>query len=88
MSEHGVRKPNGQVFITPEFGAVVERDTVCCVHCRKHWIVEPGSGRQRGWCMNCNGPTCGAETCAKRCVPYEKMIEQIEQKWARMQSRW
>lgn len=77
--ERVVRKPKGHIIITPEFGQAEEYDTLCCVHCRRHWIVVPGSGIERGWCHQCAGPTCGANHC-DRCLPYEKMIEQIEKK--------
>jgi hypothetical protein len=70
------------VVITPEFGSVIERETACCVHCRAHWIVEPGSGRTRGWCWKCAGPTCGSPDC-DRCLPYEKLLDMIERRATR-----
>lgn len=57
---------------------VVEGETVMCVHCQRHWKVEPGSGRRRGYCLNCNGPTCGKQACETSCVPFEKAIEEQE----------
>jgi hypothetical protein len=51
--------------------------TLCCAHCGGHWVPKPGSGRIRGWCMNCNGPVCGAN-CGKECVPVEQMLENTE----------
>ncbi len=53
-------------------------DTVMCSHCGMHWTPEPGSGRDRGWCMSCSGFTCGKEHCETHCVPTERMIERIE----------
>ena len=50
--------------------------TLQCCHCAKHWVPQPGSGRVRGWCMNCNGPVCGP-ACAK-CVPIEQYLENVE----------
>ena len=86
MSEWTVRKPAGTLVITPEFGPTVERQTMQCKHCGRHWVVEPGSGRSRGWCFNCAGPTCGAERCEKVCEAQEKMIERIERNWRRKQA--
>ncbi len=64
----------GHITIVDPDKPIYERDTLQCVHCQKHWIVEPGSGRQRGWCLKCNGPLCGAQKCMTECVPFEKKI--------------
>jgi hypothetical protein len=53
-----------------------EIKTVQCVHCGGHWIPQPGSGRMRGWCQNCNGFVCGPQ-CAE-CVHVEQMLDNIE----------
>lgn len=55
---------------------LLEVKTLQCVHCGGHWVPKPGSGRVRGWCMNCNGPICGAG--CKDCVPTEQLLENIE----------
>lgn len=73
---HTKPKANGVQIITGESGTV-QSDTVCCVHCRHHWVVKPGSNKKRGFCMKCMGPTCGNKQC-DNCVPYMKMIENIE----------
>ena len=52
-------------------------DMLQCVHGGEHWIVRPGSGMQRGFCFNCNGPTCGSQKC-DQCVPFEKAMELAE----------
>jgi hypothetical protein len=71
------RRPAGQfAWVSPE--GTVERDTVACVHCRAHWVIQPGSGRERGFCRNCMGPTCGGPLCMDDCVPYWQQIEAIE----------
>jgi len=70
------RKSKGFEIITGE-SSVEEYETICCVHCRHHWRLIPGSGKNRGWCNHCFGPTCGAKQC-DTCVPYMKMIEQCE----------
>lgn len=77
------RRPAGAfIWMGPE--GETNRDTVACVHCRAHWMVDPGSGRERGYCLKCAGPTCGSPDCYE-CVPYEAMIEQIEAQ-ARMEA--
>ena len=72
-------KPSGVGIITdPEARREnVEVPTYQCVHCGRHWIPEPGSGKKRGWCMRCNGPVCGP--ACERCIPQERFIELLEQ---------
>ena len=53
-------------------------DMLMCVHCQMHWIIQPGSGMERGFCLNCNGPTCGKQHCETNCVPWERAIENKE----------
>lgn len=67
----------GHIVIVGPEGPTVERETLRCVHCGAHWIYQPGSGRQRGWCGRCNGVTCGAEACDP-CVPAEARLEIME----------
>ena len=55
---------------------LLEAGTAQCCHCGGHWVVRPGSGKIRGWCMRCNGPVCGP-ACAK-CVPTEQLLENME----------
>lgn len=53
--------------------------TMQCCHCGQHWIVQPGSGRQRGFCMRCNKTTCGPNCPAgQECVPHEQYLENLE----------
>lgn len=73
---HSKPKPQGTVIITDLNNNTQEFDTQCCVHCRKHWIFKKGSGRKRGFCIKCMGPTCGCKEC-DNCIPYEKVIEKI-----------
>lgn len=54
-------------------------ETLMCVHCGKHWMIQPGSGNERGFCLNCMGPTCGGQKCFD-CVPMERMLEIMEAK--------
>ena len=75
---NSVRRPAGYVEITDPIAGNQGGDTLQCDHCQKHWIVQPGSGMKRGFCLKCNGPTCGKQRCETRCVPFEKELEQIE----------
>lgn len=56
---------------------ILEVKTLQCVHCGGHFPCQPGSGKIRGFCMNCNGPVCGPG-CAE-CVPVEQLLENYEQ---------
>ena len=78
--QHSVRKPSGYFIATGPAGTEDEGETLQCVHCQAHWRIEPGSGRKRGWCFNCGGPTCGARDCVEKCEPWEKQIEEMERR--------
>lgn len=52
-------------------------DTLQCCHCGAHFEVVKGSGRKRGFCMCCNGVTCGKPEC-DLCVPAEQQLENME----------
>jgi hypothetical protein len=66
-------QPTGLIFIDGREVA----DTLTCVHCDLTWIRQPGSGRKRGWCMNCGGVTCGKRECSE-CIPFEKKMDLYE----------
>ena len=72
------RKARGYVLITDPDRPDEEHETLMCAHCQKHWIVQPGSGIERGWCFRCQGPTCGKAACERDCVPWELMLERQE----------
>lgn len=55
-------------------------DAIQCIHCGFTWVLQLNSGRERGWCMNCLGPTCGKERCETVCQHIEAFIEAIEAK--------
>ena len=63
-------KPDGAVIVE---GREVAH-TLQCVHCGKHWVSIKGSGKIRGFCLNCKGVTCGAESCDP-CIPFEKKLD-------------
>ncbi len=69
-------RPAGYVSIADPDAAIIEEDTLQCVHCGCHWQVKPGSGNVRGFCGKCNGPICGAR-CLE-CVPIERGLENLE----------
>ena len=81
MASHRMGRAAGYVSIVSPDHLPKEYDTLMCVHCGKHWYTEPGSGRQRGWCLMCNGPHCGGENCWT-CVPLEKRLEEMGQRAA------
>lgn len=77
MSELSRLNPHGFFeMLTPE-GQPIRGETLQCCHCGCHWQLVKGSGKVRGFCMRCNGPTCGP-ACSKECVPQEKMLEIME----------
>jgi len=75
---------DGYLIITSPDGTV-EADTLQCVHCSKHYIVKPGSGKRRGWCTLCAGATCGSVSCAT-CIPFERKLDMFEQRERLLQS--
>lgn len=77
MPEHSVIRPHGIVVVTDPDGKTIERDTLRCCHCQHVWVVVPGSGRRRGFCTRCMGPTCGNPKC-DACVPIEKRLDLYE----------
>lgn len=63
-----------------------DHDVLMCMHCQYIWEPEPGSGRKRGWCFNCEGPTCGKQACAEGCKHWEQVIEEMEARGRREQN--
>lgn len=72
------RRPHGVLYIRYEDGRREERDILTCAHCQATWIVEPGSGKRRGWCLKCGGPLCGKAPCMASCVPFERWLDSVE----------
>ncbi len=57
-----------------------------CMHCQHTWTYKPGSGVLRGFCVKCNGHTCGRFEC-QTCYHKEKQIEDMETLGDRTQKR-
>lgn len=71
-------QPSGYAIITdPDARLPVERDTFTCCHCNRIIFVRPGSGTERGFCLNCMQPHCGSERCFT-CAPFEAKLEEWE----------
>lgn len=51
-------------------------DTLQCCHCNSQFTVVKGSGKVRGFCTMCMGPTCGAQ--CHECLPFMKRLEEFE----------
>ena len=51
--------------------------TLMCCHCNRHFLNVRIPGKQRGWCMNCNGPVCPNPVC-DNCVPFAQWLENVE----------
>ena len=68
----------GSIFITSPEMPLVEQDCYLCCHCQRMVVVQPGSGKLRGWCHMCNEGTCGGPRCVKSCIPFEAKLEAME----------
>lgn len=79
--ENSVLRPHSLIIVTDESGKETVTDCVQCVHCQAVMRIVKGSGRKRGFCMKCHGPTCGTEECQK-CVPVEAGLEAEEKRFA------
>lgn len=81
ISRRGNRQQvSGTAIYTTEPGAPTEQaQTRQCVHCGMQFTVVPGSGVSRGYCMSCDGITCGKKIkCETVCKHFEKAIEEME----------
>ena len=59
--------------------------TITCCHCNHVFIIQPGSGKERGWCFMCGASTCGDRRCSPAlngCAPFEKKLEAYERRTA------
>lgn len=76
VSEVNNRKASGHFQTMGLYGEIEEGATLSCVHCQHTWILQRGSGKQRGYCFDCMGFICGPK-CAE-CIPLEVRLENIE----------
>jgi len=58
-------------------GGTQEFTTKSCPHCGSHFVIIPGSGRLRHFCMLCHAPTCDKAACYEH-SPFLKRVELIE----------
>ena len=77
MSELTHRQHTGYFSVMDVGGALKDGETLSCCHCGHTWILQKGSGKVRGFCLECNRHHCGGETCWD-CVPLEVRLENIE----------
>ena len=73
MSNYTHPKALSDVIITDIDGNEHHRECCHCCHCGKIWVVKPGSGKKRGFCLKCMQPTCGKQEC-DTCIPLEKKL--------------
>jgi len=67
LSPKGFLESDGQLY----------GETLQCCHCGGHFMLSPGSGKVRGFCMLCGSVTCGSQKC-DQCVPTEAWLENVE----------
>ena len=65
-----------EVFERGAGQAETREATAQCVHCHAHFPLRPGSGKTRGFCMNCNGFICGKR--CEQCRPFWRWIDEVE----------
>ncbi len=65
------------LVLDPDQNTVFEGNLRHCVHCQAIWVFRPGSGVNRGFCLKCQGHTCGKDVCFV-CYPAEQRIEDME----------
>ena len=73
---HTVRNAHGNITIVSDM-PTIERDTLQCVHCGRHWTVQPGSGKTRGFCNYHSGVTCGSPDC-NNCQRKERGMQIVQ----------
>lgn len=70
----GNRKSAGAFLVD----GVQYADTVQCAHGGEHFPFVQGSGTERGFCLKCNGITCG-QFMHFECTPFEQRLLEVEQ---------
>ena len=72
---HPKRREDGAIL----FDGQQVGSTFMCRHCNAHFLVETGSGKARGWCTHCGGPTCGKPQCGQ-CKHFLKWMDEVEKR--------
>lgn len=70
---HDARHYSGTILLD---GQEVAQTLQCC-HCNCHFLNVKLPGKERGWCMNCNGPVCTNPAC-DACVPFNQWLDNVE----------
>lgn len=70
---HDARNYSGTILLD----GVEVAQTLQCRHCNAHFLNLKIPGKERGWCMNCNGPVCPNAAC-DACRPFELWLESVE----------
>lgn len=74
-------KEDGAFFFTDQdTKETTQYQSLQCKHCGGHWQLQPGSGKIRGWCKNCEGPLCGEKKCMSECKHHMQWVEEEEAK--------
>ena len=78
-------RPQGYAVVSYDDGRVVERDTFTCAHCQRVVFVKPRQDPATlgGWCGCCSTLICSTCEADGRCTPFEKRLEEIEEKGRR-----
>ena len=79
----------GNFLVTMPGAPDIEGETFLCPHCQRIEVIQPGSGKVRGFCMHCMKPTCGRQECLV-CDPFQKKHEraQARDKFQRDMATW
>lgn len=74
-------RARGHVSITGPNGTV-EHETFTCAHCQQVVIIKPRALPEEigGRCGHCDAMVCASCARVGRCVPFERRIEQYEQR--------
>ena len=71
-------RQTGQITVLDaDHNTIFEGTMRHCVHCEMVWTYRPGSGINRGFCLKCEGHTCGKDVCFI-CYPAEQRLEDME----------
>lgn len=82
-----MKNPGGYLVITdPEVSCPIEVDTFTCKHCNVVVPVPPKS-TPGGMCLKCSGLICDKCVDRDQCLPFEKILDEMERKITRTLER-